>query len=194
MTLPHILIEYPDWVASVVDYDRLYRTDEERMALAIEMARQNVERRTGGPFGAAIFEEESGRLVAVGMNLVIPRNNSCLHGEMVAFMMAQARLGSFTLGAPEMPAHVMATSCEPCAMCLGATQWSGVKRVICGATRDDAMRLEFDEGPVFQSSYAYLRERGIRFRHQVMRDEGRRVMEQYRRLDGVIYNADASSV
>jgi hypothetical protein len=56
-----------------------------------------------------------------------------------------------------MPAYELATSCDPCAMCLGATLWSGVRHVRCGATRDDAMLLRFDEGPVFASSWAYLR-------------------------------------
>ena len=51
-----------------------------------------------GPFGAAIVEEESGRLVAVGMNQVVPRNNAILHAEIVAFMFAQQRVGSYTLG------------------------------------------------------------------------------------------------
>lgn len=189
MQLPSIRVEYPKWVADIVDYETTYPTDQDKMTLAIEMSRQNVRRRTGGPFGAAIFEEDSGRLVAVGMNLVVPSNNSCLHGEMVAFMMAQARLATFTLKAPDLPRHVLATSCEPCAMCLGATLWSGVTRVIAGASRDDAMRLKFDEGPVFAKSYAYLEERGVAFTHGVLREEAAAVMELYRKADGLIYNA-----
>ena len=64
-------VVYPDWVATTVDWDRPYRDDLSRMRLAIDMARLNVERETGGPFGAAIFERESGKLVAVGMNSVV---------------------------------------------------------------------------------------------------------------------------
>ncbi|MBI4542965.1 MAG: nucleoside deaminase, partial [Gemmatimonadetes bacterium] len=114
--LPPIRIDYPDWVANVVNWDRHYGTDEEKMRLAIAIARENVLRDTGGPFGAAVFERDSGKLVAVGMNSVVRHNNCALHGEMVAFMMAQQRLGSFTLGAPGMPVHELVTSCEPCAM------------------------------------------------------------------------------
>jgi tRNA(Arg) A34 adenosine deaminase TadA len=189
MQLPQIHVAYPSWVPDTVDFDHEYATDHDRMGLAIEMARQNVAHGTGGPFGAAIFEEDSGRLVAVGMNLVVPQNNSCLHGEVVAFMMAQARLATFSLAAPDLPRHVLATSCEPCAMCLGATLWSGVCRVICGASRDDAMRLDFDEGPVFPESYQYLEERGVAFTHGVRREEAAAVMEQYRQRGGPIYNA-----
>jgi tRNA(Arg) A34 adenosine deaminase TadA len=181
-------VEYPDWVHSVVDWDRRYASDEERMRLAIAVSRANVERGTGGPFGAAIFESLSGRLVAVGMNSVVRLNNCTLHGEMVAFMMAQQRVGSFSLSADGQPVHELHTSCEPCAMCLGGTLWSGVKRVVYGATRDDAARLNFEEGPVFPASYRYLEERGIEIVRQVLRDEAREVLELYRASSGRIYN------
>jgi tRNA(Arg) A34 adenosine deaminase TadA len=73
-------------------------------------------------------------------------------------------------------------------MCLGATLWSGVKRMVCGASREDAARLKFDEGPVFPESYRYLEERGIRVEHNVLRDEAKAVMERYRSRGGEIYN------
>ena len=185
---PVLHIEYPPWVDEVVEWDRPYHTDNERMRLAIKVARTNVERGTGGPFGAAIFETVSGRLVSVGMNSVVRYNNCTLHGEMVAFMMAQQRLGSFTLKSATLPRHELYTSCEPCAMCLGTTLWSGVQRVVCGAARDDASILNFEEGPVFPESYRYLEERGIEIVHNVMRDEARAVLELYRSKSGKIYN------
>jgi tRNA(Arg) A34 adenosine deaminase TadA len=73
-------------------------------------------------------------------------------------------------------------------MCLGATLWSGVGRVVWAATREDANRIAFDEGPVFPSSYEYLRQRGIEFRGGLLRDEGRAVLERYQRAGGDIYN------
>ena len=189
MDLPRVVIEYPAWVQDVVDWQRALRSDEERMRLAIRIAHENVERATGGPFGAIIVERESGKLVAVGMNSVVRANNCTLHGEMVAFMMAQQRLRSYTLAAPGMLAHELVTSCEPCAMCLGGALWSGVKRIVCGAARDDASRLSFEEGPVFPESYRYLEERGIEITRNVLRAEARAVLEQYRARGGKIYNA-----
>jgi tRNA(Arg) A34 adenosine deaminase TadA len=159
------------------------------MGLAISLARWNVLEDTGGPFGAAVFERHTGRLVSVGMNLVVPLSNSALHAEMVAFMMAQARVGSYTLGGDGLPEHELATSCEPCAMCLGATLWSGVRRVVCGATRDDALKLEFDEGPVFDQSYEYLAARGVEVTRAVRRKDAAGVLALYRQRNGVIYNA-----
>ena len=158
------------------------------MRLAIALSRENILRQTGGPFGAAIFESDSGRLISVGVNLVVPLNNSALHGEMVAFMTAQTRLGTFTLNAEGLPAHELVTSCDPCAMCLGATLWAGVRKVVCGASRDDAGEIFFDEGPVFPESYEYLRSRGIEVIHGVLRDEAREVLGLYAHRSGTIYN------
>ncbi|MEJ7758196.1 MAG: nucleoside deaminase [Gemmatimonadaceae bacterium] len=188
MPHPVVHVEYPSWVNEVVDWNHRFESDDERMRLAITLSRVNVERGDGGPFGAAIFESGSGRVIAAGMNSVVRHNNCTLHGEMVAFMMAQQRLGSFTLNAPHLSAHELFTSCEPCAMCLGATLWSGVERVVYGATRDDASRLNFEEGPVFPESYRYLEDRGIRIERAVLRDEARAVLELYRERSGKIYN------
>ncbi|MGQ0702481.1 MAG: nucleoside deaminase [Gemmatimonadales bacterium] len=187
--LAAVRVDYPDWVNVVVDWDRRYESDLDRMRLAIGVARTNVERSTGGPFGAAIFESATGRVVSVGMNSVVRLQNCALHAEMVAFMMAQRRIGSFTLKGEALPSHELVTSCEPCAMCLGAVLWSGVERVVCGAAREDATRLQFEEGPVFPESWRYLEVRGIRIVRQVLRDEARAVLELYRARGGLIYNA-----
>lgn len=188
MRMPEIRIACPDWVDDAVDWNATYENDEARMRVALACARENVLRETGGPFGAAIFND-TGRLVAVGVNLVVPLNNSSLHAEIVAFMMAQAALGSFTLGGSDLHAHELHTSCEPCAMCLGAVLWSGVRRVVWSATRADADRISFDEGPVFSASYDYLRARGIDFHGGVLRPEGQRVLNLYGERGGTIYNA-----
>ena len=184
---PVIHVSYPDWVDDVIDWDRTYQSDDDRMRLTIAVARENVERGTGGPFGAAIFTA-AGSLVSVGMNSVVRFSNCTLHGEMVAFMMAQQRVKSFTLNAPHLPVHELYSSCEPCAMCLGAALWSGVRRVVCAAARDDASMLRFDEGPVFPESYRYLEDRGIEIVRNVLRDEGRAILELYRSRAGTIYN------
>jgi len=187
--LAALRVDYPPWVRDQVAWGRAYRSDPDRMRLVIALARANVEQETGGPFGAAIFEAESGKLVSVGMNSVVRLNNCALHAEIVAFMMAQRRIGSFTLKAPNRPVHELVTSCEPCAMCLGAILWSGVSRVVCGAAREDATRLRFEEGPVFPESYRYLEDRGVRIARHVLREEAKEILELYRSRGGPIYNA-----
>ncbi|MGH7528733.1 MAG: nucleoside deaminase, partial [Gemmatimonadales bacterium] len=149
---PALQVTTPSWLDGQVEWGRRYPSIEERMRLAIHLSRENVVRQTGGPFAAAVFETDGGALVAVGLNSVTRLNNSVLHGETVALMLAQQRLGSFTLAAPGMPPHQLVSSCEPCAMCLGATFWSGVRSLVFGASREDASALSFDEGPVFPES------------------------------------------
>jgi tRNA(Arg) A34 adenosine deaminase TadA len=159
------------------------------MRVAIELADTNVRHGTGGPFGAAIFESDSGALVSIGVNSVVRLRNSVMHAEIVAFMRAQARVNSYSLAIAGLPSHTLYSSCDPCAMCLGAALWAGVRRIVCGATRQDAVSLRFDEGPVFPESYEYLVRRGIEVIHGVLRDEARTALEQYRSRGGEIYNA-----
>lgn len=181
-----VTIDLPPWVAEIASIGALILAPEQRMELAIALARENVRRKAGGPFGAAVFEIESGRLLSVGVNSVVRLNSSSLHAEVVALMFAQYARGSFSLA--EGPACELVTSCEPCAMCLGATLWSGVRRLVCGATRDDAEGVGFDEGPVNDASYRHLESRGITVTRAVRRDEAAAVLREYARLGGPIYN------
>ncbi len=184
----NISVTLPEWCERFAAPGEVFATAEQRMALAVRLARENVRLGTGGPFGAAVFEQASGRLVALGVNSVERLRNSALHGEMVALMFAQARCGSHTLRAPELPAHELYTSCEPCAMCLGALLWSGVRRVVCAASREDAIRIGFDEGPVFRASHAYLEARGVEILQGLLAEEAREVLRDYARHGGLVYN------
>lgn len=73
-------------------------------------------------------------------------------------------------------------------MCLGAALWSGVRRIVCGAGRDDAMGLGFEEGPVFPESYRYLEAHGIEIVQGVLVDEARKVFHLYQQRNGLVYN------
>jgi len=74
-------------------------------------------------------------------------------------------------------------------MCLGAALWSGARRIVCGAGREDAAGLGFEEGPVFPESYRYLEARGIEIVRGILADEARAVFDLYRQQQGLIYNA-----
>ncbi|MCL4525951.1 MAG: nucleoside deaminase [Gammaproteobacteria bacterium] len=178
----------PQWVQGVLGEHSSYSSDEDKMRLAITLARENVLRATGGPFGAVVFQRPGNRLVAAGVNLVEGLNNSVLHAEIVALMLAEKRLHSYTLHAQGLPPHELITSCAPCAMCLGAALWSGVRRIVCGAGRVDAMGLGFEEGPVFPESYRYLEAHGIEMVQGILVDDARKVFHLYRQRNGLVYN------
>jgi hypothetical protein len=55
-------------------------------------------------------------------------------------------------------------------------------------TKDDASRIGFDEGPVYESSYEYLRDRGIEVKRGVMREEAVKAFDLYKERGGIIYN------
>lgn len=182
-----VTIALPEWINEVVDWQKTYADDDEKMALAIELSKQNVLRGTGGPFGSAIFDCSSGKLISVGVNRVMPMHNSAAHGEMVAIMLAEQQLQSFSLNADGVKRELF-TSCEPCAMCLGGTLWSGVKRLVCAATAADARAIGFDEGPVDASSYQYLADAGIEVVRLVQREAAAKVLGDYLNDGGTIYN------
>ena len=89
----------PDWLSAYLeDGPRFYETPAARMSLAIELAARNVLANTGGPFGAAVFDQRSGLLAGVGVNLVMASGLSLAHAEMLAISVTQQRLGLINLG------------------------------------------------------------------------------------------------
>jgi tRNA(Arg) A34 adenosine deaminase TadA len=187
---PRATVSLPGWVEDLLsDPGREYPTEEDRMRLVVELSRSNVAHGTGGPFGAGIFDLSTNRLVAPGVNLVATANPSAAHAEMVAIMIAQQVIGHFDLGGEGLPAYELVTSTEPCAMCFGATPWSGVRRLVCGAREEDARRIGFDEGPKMPDWVASLEQRGISVARDVCRDEAAAVLRYYAEKGGTIYNA-----
>jgi tRNA(Arg) A34 adenosine deaminase TadA len=185
---PSLVVSAPDWVGNVVEAAPTpLRTPEERMRLAISLARENVAH-GGGPFGAVVVEEASGRLVAPGVNLVVPLGSSLAHAEMVAIAIAQQVVGGYDLGAEGLPAMQLVTSTEPCAMCLGAIPWSGIRSVVCGACGDDAEQAGFDEGAKPDRWPETLEARGIDVMCGVCRDEAAAILLDYARGGGRLYN------
>jgi len=185
-----IVLELPQWLRALVDerQDQVFDGVEMRMRFVIELARLNIEHGTGGPFGAAIFEADSGRLLATGVNLVEPAHCSIAHAEMVAIALAQQTIGSYDLGQGSVTRELV-TSTEPCAMCLGAIPWSGVRRVVCGARGEDACAVGFDEGPKPTDWLGELTRRGIEVTRDILREEARAVLNHYHTTGGRIYNS-----
>src|SRR4029077_15881442 len=95
----------------------------------------------------------------------------------------------FALRSPGWFAQGGVTGWEPFAMCLGATLWSGVSRLVIAATREDAMAVGFEEGPVFPESCAYTAEGGATTVWGGRRDEAASLLRGYRDGGGAIYNA-----
>jgi tRNA(Arg) A34 adenosine deaminase TadA len=173
-----IHLTLPPWIEEAADTSRRYLTDDERVGLAIELSRRNIEHGQGGPFGAAVFDQH-GRLIAAGVNRVIPQSCSVAHAEMMAYMAAQQRLASYRLN--EQGGHyTLATSAQPCCQCYGATFWAGIDTLLIGARGEDVEELTaFDEGPLPADWQGELERRGIAVRRDILREQARAVLAAY---------------
>jgi tRNA(Arg) A34 adenosine deaminase TadA len=175
---PEVHLEYPGWVRRKVDWLRPRFGDRDRMRTALDVAHENVLQTGGLPFGAAIFDDTTGMLLAVGMNCVDACGSSVMHAEVVAIMLTQAKLGRTDLGPPGKCA--LYSSCEPCVMCLGAILWSGIPRVVWSARQDDADRAGFPTGLSSEPLIEQMRNGGITLDAAVLRDEGRALLDSNR--------------
>ena len=181
-------VKLPQWVRKILPGpEMIYPTVEERMELAIILAANNINN-NGGPFGAAIFEQYSGRLVAPGINLVQQSNCSVVHAEIVAIILAQQKVANFDLGAEGLPDYELVSTTEPCAMCLGAIPWSGINSLVCGARDEDARSIGFDEGDKPDDWSKKLQSRTISVTRDILRDKAKAVLQQYVDAGGIIYN------
>jgi tRNA(Arg) A34 adenosine deaminase TadA len=189
LNFPSFTLHLPDWLEKLVlQPHRSFSTVEERMEFVIELSRLNVRHGTGGPFAAAIFKLDHGSLLAPGVNLVLSSRCSVLHAEIVTLMAAQQKVGTHDLSSDGLPAYELVTSTEPCAMCLGAVTWSGIRKLVCGARGADAEEAGFDEGEKPPAWTEALERRGISVLRDVCREQAASVLKEYRAAGGIIYN------
>lgn len=189
-TFPRVQLELPQWITAFLQQQpATFPSHEARMDLVTTLSKLNIEKGTGGPFGAGVFRTDTHQLVAPGVNLVLSSHSSIAHAEMVAIMVAQQILRSHDLGATDMPQYELVTSCEPCAMCLGAICWSGVRYLVCGARGSDAEAIGFDEGPKPDKWTTALEQRGITVTLDIERHKAAQVLQNFVEQDGKVYNS-----
>jgi tRNA(Arg) A34 adenosine deaminase TadA len=191
MLLAQLHLTLPVWVHDEVDQARGYASDEDKVALAIALSRHNIEARSGGPFGAVVFGVDD-RIIAIGVNRVLPQHCSLAHAETMAYMLAQQRTQRSRLNLDDAGGHVgpitLATSSQPCCQCYGATFWAGVDRLLIGARSEDVMALtEFDEGPLPADWIGELERRGIAVVRDLHRDAACDVLRSYGSQGGKFY-------
>ncbi|HEU0306666.1 MAG TPA: nucleoside deaminase [Lysobacter sp.] len=191
MLYAQVHLTLPAWVHDSVDTARDYASDEDKVALAIELSRINIEEGSGGPFGAAVFGPDD-RVIAIGVNRVLPHACSVAHAEMMAYMLAQQRTQRPRLNRNEADEPIgpitLATSSQPCCQCYGATVWAGIDRLLIGARSEDVEELtEFDEGPLPADWIGELERRGISVTRDIARNAAREVLRAYGLAGGERY-------
>lgn len=161
-----------------------------RMDLVLDLARRNVEADTGGPFAAAVFNRESGQLIALGVNQVVAGSCSSAHAEVLALALAQQRLGVYDLGGPGQATHELVVNWRPCAMCFGALLWSGIRHLTIAGSGPELEDLTgFDEGPIHPHWREELARRGIGLTEDVRRAEAISLFRWFQQSGRIVYNA-----
>jgi len=109
----------------------------ELMKLAIEACKRGIAAGQS-PFGCAIALGD--RVVAESHNTVVLTTDITAHAEVNAI-----RAGCLKVNDIFLTDAVVATTCEPCPMCMAALHWARVGTVYYGATIADADDSGFNE-------------------------------------------------
>jgi tRNA(Arg) A34 adenosine deaminase TadA len=160
---------YPDLIGQT------FKSKEEKVALAIKLSQLNIEHETGGPFGAVIFEATTHKIVSAAVNLVVPQYCSNYHAEMLAIELAQKSIKNHNFEQK----YIIASSLQPCAMCLAAIYWSNIKELLYGAREEDAFSIGFDEGPLHPNWQQICAKKGIEIKGDIFREKAVKVLKQY---------------
>ena len=179
----------PDWlVEELPTLPTHLPTGEERMALVNRLADRNWRAGNGGPFAALVVHAVTGELVSAGVNVVLSSGLSSTHAEVTALSLAQVATGGWDLG--ESRDLQLVVNWRPCAMCYGATVWSGIRHLLIAGSGPECEQLTgFDEGPVTRDWAAELERRGISVTEGVLRDEAIAVFAAYGESNSTVYNA-----
>ena len=151
----------------------------EFMKVANDNAKNGIENKEGGPFGAVIVDKK-GNIISNGNNKVLKNNDSTAHAEIVAIREACRKLNTYDLSE-----YILYTSCEPCPMCLSAAIWANIKTIYYGCTKEDANSIGFRDDII----YDYLKgnNKNLIKLENIDRDECIKTFEKYSKENGTIY-------
>jgi guanine deaminase len=139
------------------------------MQAAINLAKENLKLKNGGPFGAVVVK--NGKIIGKGTNSVTSQNDPTAHAEINAIREACNNLNSFQLADCDIY-----SSCEPCPMCLGAIYWARPKKLYYAATREDAASAGFDDSEIYKEIELPHQSRKIPS-EQLMKDDAEAVFK-----------------
>lgn len=188
MSHQQVIIDQPHWLESWIHHQPAPADDRGRLAEVLALAEENVQRQSGGPFAAAVYDLISGERLSAAVNTVVRNCTALAHAETIALALAQQRLHHHSLTFEQGPAALLVTSSVPCTMCLGAIGWSGITRLVYSTTRKDVEAIGFDEGPPSPRWRAELEKRGVQIRGPLLRKRGQAILARYADLGGAVYN------
>lgn len=184
-------LDLPDWaVEKQENLPKYIENIEDRMRVVVDFSKENFQQGTGGPFAAGVFEKKSGKRIVLGVNRVMPLNSSSAHAEIMTIGLAQKMLGTFDLGAKDLPDYELVVNWRPCIMCMGALIWSGIRYLTIAGDGPELENITgFDEGPVSDDWISQLNERNICVTNNILNSQAIDVFKLFKESGSYIYNA-----
>ncbi len=144
------------------------------MRLAVAKAREGIAQGQS-PFGCAISLGDE--VLAVAYNVVEATTDITAHAEITALREACTTSGNILL-----EGAVVATTCEPCPMCMAALHWARVSEVYYGATIADAKAAGFNELTLSADSLLTQGNSKVKLISGTLREECRVLFDEWGRL------------
>lgn len=183
-TAKKLIYRYPNWLLPYTNLTNLQSLDPEYlMSIANELALRNIQHNSGGPFGAVTVNTVTKKIIGFGIN-ASTNGGSIFHAEVLAIWDGLRSLSVSSYSDQKDPITLV-TSSSPCAMCLGAIFWSGLKTLITGAPTSEVTKLGFDEGYLPKNIKLQCKKRGITLIPNILVEQCVDVLSQY---NGKIYN------
>jgi tRNA(Arg) A34 adenosine deaminase TadA len=141
------------------------------MRKAIEKAREGV---AAGqtPFGACVVRD--GKIVSCAHNTVWADTDITAHAEINAIRQTCAKLGKIDLSD-----CVIYSTTEPCPMCYSAIHWSRIKKIVYGASIEDAKAAGFHELPICDQTLKKLACDHIKITPNILADECKQLFNEW---------------
>jgi guanine deaminase len=152
----------------------------ELMELAIEAAQLGIDDGQS-PFGCAIARDD--KVLAVTHNTVVASTDITAHAEINAL-----RTACRAAGQVHLDDCLVATTCEPCPMCMAALHWARVGTVMFGATIADAESAGFNELHVPAAEVLKIGGSSVKLQSGVLSAECQRLFRLWQeRPDRIVY-------
>lgn len=114
------------------------------MKIALEEGYKGIRNGDGGPFGAVVVR--NGEIIGQGHNMVLASHDPTMHGEVAAIRDACANIGSHILRG-----STLYTTAYPCPLCLSASMWAGIDRIVYGCTVRDTEDIGFRDDVFYKA-------------------------------------------
>ncbi len=151
------------------------------MDKAIAKAKTTMNDDIGGPFGAAIIDQ-NGKIISVSSNSVLKDHDPTAHAEMNAIRQAGELLGTH-----DLTGCTLITTAYPCPMCLSAIIWANIKHVIYGCRPNDADSIGFRDAFIYRFMRDEHPDKKLLILDEKYRDECLLLFKEYNEKEKEIY-------